>query len=53
MSRFNRYPSPEYRAFVEKVQEYADDDQEPGENGRRAIADAFSDDLRLAHRSDR
>ncbi len=46
MSRFNRSPSPSYRAFVEDVQEYADVDHEPGENVRRAIADALSDELR-------
>lgn len=46
MSRFNRSPSPEYRAFVEEVREYAEANQEPGENVRRAIADALSDDLR-------
>lgn len=46
MNRFNRSPSPEYRAFVEDVQEYADADHEPGEGVRRAIADALSDELR-------
>ncbi len=46
MSRFNSNPSPEYRAFVETVREYADGDQEPGEGVRRAIADALSDELR-------
>ncbi len=46
MSRFNRSPSPEYRSFVESIQEYIDDDQEPGEGARRAIADALEDHLR-------
>lgn len=46
MNRFNRHPSPAYRAFVSTVQEYADDDQEPGEDVRRAIADALEDELR-------
>lgn len=45
MSRFNRNPSSEYRAFVESVQEYAQSDQEPGEGVRRAIADALEDYL--------
>lgn len=46
MSRFNRHPSPAYRAFVETVREYAADEQEPGENVHRALADALSDELR-------
>lgn len=46
MSRFNRSPSPAYREFVSTVQEYADDDQEPGEGVSRALADALSDELR-------
>ncbi len=46
MSRFNRTPSPAYRAFVADIQEYADADQEPGENVRRAIAEALEDELR-------
>ncbi|UPM44853.1 hypothetical protein [Halocatena salina] len=46
MSRFNRSLSPAYQAFVSTVQEYADDDQEPGEGVRRAIADALEDELR-------
>lgn len=46
MSRFTRSPSPAYRAFVTSIQEYADDDQEPGETVTRAIADALSDELR-------
>lgn len=45
MSRFNHHPSSEYRAFVETIREYADD-QEPGENVRRAIADALENHLR-------
>lgn len=45
MSRFNRNPSPAYRAFVEEIQEYAEANQEPGEGVRRAIADALEDDL--------
>jgi hypothetical protein len=46
MSRFNRSPSPAYRAFVATVQEYVDADQEPGEAVTRAIADALADELR-------
>jgi hypothetical protein len=46
MSRFNRHPSPAYRAFVDDIREYANADQEPGENVRRAIADALADELR-------
>lgn len=32
MSRFYRSPSRDYRAFVEAIQEYASDDQKPGED---------------------
>jgi hypothetical protein len=46
MNRFNRHPSPAYRAFVATVQEYADADHQPGENVTRAIADALSAELR-------
>ncbi len=46
MSRFNRHPNSAYRAFVSTVQEHADDDQEPGEGVRRALADALSHNLR-------
>jgi hypothetical protein len=46
MSRFNRSPSPAYRAFVATVQEYADADHDPGEAVTRAIADALADELR-------
>lgn len=46
MSRFNRSPSPAYRAFVSTAQEYTNDDQESGVGVRRAIADALENHLR-------
>jgi hypothetical protein len=46
MNRCNRSPSPAYRAFVEDIREYADDDHKPGEEVTRAIADALADELR-------